>query len=321
MLVFSPDDVERILSYPKLVEVLRASFQSDIIAPLRHHHAIERGERAQAFMLLMPAWSNLSKNNDGYMGIKLANVFPDNGDINKSSVQASYILMNGRTGETLAFIDGATLTTWRTAAASALGADYLARKDASQMVMVGVGAIAPYLIRAHASVRPITHVTIWNRNIDKAAALARKLEATLPMSFSVSDDLESAVREADIVSSATLSTQALILGKWLKPGCHLDLVGAFTAHMRESDDECVRRADLFVDTRQGALNEAGDIVQPIKDNVINASDVLADLFDLTRKTHLGRTSDDAITLFKSTGASLEDLSTAIYLYEHTKESD
>lgn len=321
MHMFSADDVDRILSYPKLVEVLRAGFQSDIIAPLRHHHAIERGERAQAFLLLMPAWSDLRKNNDGYIGVKLANVFPDNGEINKPGVHASYILMNGQTGETLAIIDGATLTTWRTAAASALGADYLARKNASQMVMVGAGAMAPYLIRAHASVRPITHVTIWNRSIDKAVTLAKKLEATLPISFSVSDHLESAVLEADIISSATFSTQPLIHGKWLKPGSHLDLVGAFTPHMRESDDDCVRRAELFVDTRVGALNEGGDIVQPIKDNVINESDVLADLFDLTRNNHLGRTSDDAITLFKSTGASLEDLSAAIYLYEQAKESN
>ncbi|MEM8796846.1 MAG: ornithine cyclodeaminase family protein [Pseudomonadota bacterium] len=316
MRTFTAEDVDRILAYPALVGVLDAAFRDDIEAPLRHHHTIDRGERADGVMLLMPAWSKLAGNDNGYLGVKLVNVYPDNSEIGEPGVQAAYILMNGRTGAPLAMIDGKTLTTWRTAGASALAARYLARPDAAKMVMVGAGAMAPYLIRAHASVRPITQVTIWNRTIENAVGIAERLDPLLPeTAFSVSEDLESAIREADLISCATFSNDPLVKGAWLKPGAHLDLVGAFTPSMRESDDEAVRRSSVFVDTRIGALVEGGDVVLPIKDGVIKKDDVKADLFDLCRSTHPGRASADEITFFKSTGASLEDLAAAIHLYE------
>lgn len=321
MRIISAEDVDTLFSYPALIDVLRDGFRSDVIAPLRHHHAVNRGNKAEAFMLLMPAWHDLSSSDNGYMGVKLVNVFPDNGDIGEPGVYASYVLMAGRTGKPLAMIDGGKLTTWRTAAASALGSDYLARKDASKMVMVGSGAMAPYLIKAHSSVRPIGDVTIWNRNLDKAVALAKSLDGDLPLAFSVTDNLENAVRDADLISCATFSDKPLVHGEWLKAGAHLDLVGAFRPDLRESDDEAVRRADVFVDTRSGALAEGGDVIQPIRDGVISEADVLADLFDLTRGAHPGRTSDNAITLFKSTGASLEDLVAATHLFECIKEPE
>lgn len=315
MRIISAEEVDKILSYPALVEVLREGFRAEVTAPLRHHHPIDRGDKAEGFMLLMPAWSDLKNSDDGYLGVKLINVFPDNGEIGEPGVQASYILMKGRSGAPLAMIDGKKITTWRTAGASALAASYLARNDANKMVMVGAGAMAPYLIRAHASVRPIEEVIIWNRNVDHAVELAKSLEGTSDFVVAVSQDLEAAVRTADLVSCATFSTEPLVKGEWLKPGAHLDLVGAFTPDMRESDDEAIRRADVYVDTRVGALAEGGDVVQPIKNGIISEDDVIGDLFDLTCGDVSGRTSDDAITLFKSTGASLEDLAAAIHVYE------
>lgn len=315
MKIITAEDVDHLLSYPELVEVLREAFRSDITAPLRHHHPIDRGDKAQAMMLLMPAWSDLTKNENGYLGVKLVNVYPDNGEIGEPGVMASYILMRGRTGEPIAIIDGQKLTTWRTAAASALGADYLARPDAESMVMVGAGAMAPYLIKAHASVRPLKQVTIWNRTIDNAVALSKEIDQTTDLAVTVSEDLETAVRQADIISCATFSREPLVRGKWLKAGVHLDLVGAFTPEMRESDDEAVRISDVYVDTRTGALAEGGDVVQPINDGVITEADIKGDLFDLTRGTAKGRQEDDAITLFKSTGASLEDLAAAVSVFE------
>lgn len=184
--------------------------------------------------------------------------------------------------------------------------------------MVGAGALAPYLIKAHASVRSIDHVTIWNHKPERAQTLAKAMgENGLKGTISATDDLETAVREADIVSCATLSTAPIVKGAWLKPGSHLDLVGAFTPKMRESDDEAVRRADVYVDTRDGALAEGGDILQPLENGVISRDDVIADLFDLTAGRHPGRQDDDAITLFKSTGAALEDLAAAIELYKNS----
>ena len=203
------------------------------------------------------------------------------------------------------------LTLRRTACASALAADYLARQDASRLVMVGAGALAPYLIRAHRAVRPIRSVTIWNHNSDKADALAAELKID-GVEIAASANLEAAVGTADIVSCATLSLDPLVMGAWLPAGCHLDLVGAFRPDMRECDDGAVTRARIYVDTREGAIVEGGDIAIPLANGTIKDTDVQGDLFDLTRGLVQGRSKDQEadITLFKSVGTALEDLAAA-----------
>jgi ornithine cyclodeaminase len=179
--------------------------------------------------------------------------------------------------------------------------------------MVGAGALAPFLIRAHAAVRHIKRVALWNRN----KASAERLAATLrdePFTVTVTSDLPAAVEEADIVSCATLTSEPLIDGIWLKTGAHLDLVGGFRPSMREANDAAVTRATLFCDTRAGATKEAGDLADPLARGVIQPSDIAADLFDLTRGTHPGRSSADEITLFKSVGTALEDLAAAMLVW-------
>ncbi len=253
MRVVSAAEVDAALAFPALIEALRGAFRADITVPVRHHHAMERPGAATATHLLMPAWT--SGGGENFIGTKIVNAFPDNGKRGLPSIFGSYLLMSGDTGETLAVMDGTRLTAWRTAAASALAASYLARADASRMVMIGAGALAPMLVRAHASIRPLRHVTLWNHNRARAEALAGQL-GDLGCTIAVTDDLAKAVGEADIVSCATLSHEPLVKGVWLKPGAHLDLVGAYNPAMRESDDDCVRRARLFVDTRGGASRRA-----------------------------------------------------------------
>ena len=185
-------------------------------------------------------------------------------------------------------------------------------------LMIGTGALAPQLIRVHAKVRPIEEVAIWGRRPDQAASLARELSASLPQALArpiavrAVADRRQAVGEADIISCATLSSTPLVEGAWLRPGQHVDLVGAYTPKMRESDDEAVRRARVYVDTRAGALKEGGDIVQPLANGTIAETDVIADLYELARGQRAGRAPGDAtsITLFKSVGAALEDLAAA-----------
>jgi ornithine cyclodeaminase len=232
-------------------------------------------------------------------------------------VEASYILLDGETGRPLAMMDGRAITLWRTAAASALAASYLARKDARRMVMVGAGALSSYLIRAHASVRPIAEVAIWNRDPAKAEAAARTLKMD-GLQITAAADLKTAIANADIVSAATLASEPIIRGAWLKPGAHVDLVGGFTPKMREADDDTMRRASIFVDTHGGALKEAGDLVQPLASGVITQADVRADLFELCRGQHQGRVNDTEITLFKSVGTALEDLVAAALVYASVK---
>ncbi len=313
MRTIGADEVHRRLDYPRLIEALRAMFRDGCEAPVRHHHTIGQPGAPDATLLLMPAWQaggQAEVQSGGHLGVKVATVFPGNADKGLPAVMASYLLVDGATGEPRAMIDGTALTARRTAAASALAATWLAREEAEAMVMVGTGALAPQLIQAHAAARPIRRVAVWGRRPERARAVAETL--SLPgVEIAAAGDLEAAVRDADLVSCATLATEPLVQGAWLKPGAHLDLVGAFTPAMRECDDAAVTRARLFVDTRAGALTEGGDLVQPLARGVIAEADIVADLHELAAGAAEGRRSADEITLFKSVGAALEDLAAAI----------
>jgi ornithine cyclodeaminase len=229
----------------------------------------------------------------------------------------TYLLLDGRSGEPLALMDGPALTARRTAAASALAASYLARPDCERLLMVGTGALAPHLVEAHASVRPIRNVLVWGRDPVKAERLAQRLNRRT-LKVAATDDLQAAVRGAHVICCATLATEPLLRGHWLPLGVHVDLVGGFTPEMREADDEVIRRARVFVDTRDGAMTEAGDIVQPLRSGLLQESDIAGDLFDLARGARAGRRYHDQITLFKSVGAALEDLAAAQLALEHAR---
>jgi ornithine cyclodeaminase/alanine dehydrogenase-like protein (mu-crystallin family) len=303
-------EIDALLDYTSLVNALREAFASEVVAPVRHHHEIAR-PGADAVLILMPAWHAAPS---GYIGVKAVSVFPDNASRAKPSVMGTYLLMAGDSGEPLAAFDGKTLTLWRTAAASALAASYLARTDATRLTMVGAGALAPRIIAAHAAIRPIREVTIWNRTPETARRLAASLDRP-GLSVMATEDLKAAVRGADIVSAATLSAEPLVRGAWLKPGAHVDLVGAYNPLMRESDDEAIRRSRVFVDTRGGALKEAGDIVQALTAGVLRETDMAGDLSDLCDGRVEGRRSTDEITLFKSVGTAIEDLAAAVLVWE------
>lgn len=310
MLQLDPQATRAALDWRALVEALRAMFREGCEMPVRHHHDFAVPGEADGTLLLMPAWVP-----GKYLGVKLATVVPGNGTRGLPAVMASYMLSDAGTGELKALVDGGELTARRTAAASALAADYLARADARHLVIVGTGRLAANLAAAHATVRPLSRITVWGRDAEKARAVAGEISDTLGIFTQAADDLESAVREADIVSAATLSETPLILGEWLPEGCHVDLVGAFKPSMRETDDAAVARARVFVDTRDGALKEGGDIVQALASGALSADDVEGDLYDLTRAaTPVLREASD-ITLFKSVGAALEDLAAAILAYE------
>ncbi|EJN00577.1 ornithine cyclodeaminase family protein [Phyllobacterium sp. YR531] len=317
MKLVSPAEVDSLLNWPDMISAIELAFRQGMIQPVRHHHTVDRPDGAASTLLLMPAWSDfdaLGDSSKGYMGVKIVTVSPDNGAVSKPAVMGVYLLLDGKTGEPRALIDGQRLTLWRTAGASALAARYLARKDASRLVVLGAGALSGFLARAHSAIRPIEEISIWNRTFAGAEKVAAELVAE-GFNAKAIKDKDAAIAEADIITAGTLSTEPLILGKHLKPGAHVDLIGAFTPTMRESDDECIQRARVFVDTKDGALKEGGDIVQPIKAGVVDSSHVIGDLFDLTRGTIKGRQSADEITLFKSVGAALEDLAAGILVYE------
>jgi len=263
-------------------------------------------------LLLMPAWSN-----GEYVGIKTVTVSPYNGQFDLPSIQGTYTLINAKNGLVDCLMDAKALTVKRTAATSALAASYLAKPDAQTLLMVGTGALAPELIKAHSSVRPIKKVTVWSRSIAKAKALIDGL-SHLDLEFAAVESLEEGVKAAEIISVATLSMEPLVLGKWLQPGQHLDLVGAYRPDMRETDDEALKRSSIYID-HPGALKETGDLAIPLAEGVIAQGDIQNKLKGLGEADQLVRKSDEEITLFKSVGHALEDLSAVLYVLKGRRE--
>ena len=295
------EQVHAALDWPSLVEALRVAFVSGATAPVRSSHAVtEAGDR----LLLMPAWDGR-----GGLGVKIVTVFPGNRERGLASVAALYLLMDGTTGHPVALIDGEAMTLRRTGAASALASTRLSRPDSRTLVLVGTGALAPYLAAAHCSVRPIERLLVWGRHADRAGRTAAALAAQGLPAVAI-ESLDEALARADIVSCATTAREPVLRGDAVRPGTHVDLVGAFTPEMRESDDALVARARVFVDTRGGALKEAGDLVQPIASGAFAAERVEGGLEDLCAGRHPGRRSRDEVTLFKSVGTALEDLAAA-----------
>lgn len=303
------------LTWPALIDALNDIFTQEVTSPVRHHHTISVPEEPEATLLLMPAWIE-----GRYLGVKQVSVFPGNNAKGIPGLTSLYTLSCGLTGKMLAQMDGNELTARRTAAASALASRYLSRPDTASMLMVGAGRMGRKLIPAHCSVRPIDQVWVWDRNQDAAKALVDDLNQQSLTAHLVKDcDLPNIAGAVDLISCATMAQQPVILGEWLRSGTHLDLVGSFTPTMREVDDNTMKKAAIFVDTRAGALAETGDLIMPIRDGVISEQDIQAELTELCGARHAGRTalpeSNQAITLFKSVGDSREDLAAAILAYE------
>ncbi|MBT3449992.1 MAG: ornithine cyclodeaminase family protein [Bacteroidetes Order II. Incertae sedis bacterium] len=305
MNIFDERLTQDLLDYPPLIEALDLAFKDDPYIPVRQHLTIPKDAADDATLLLMPAW------NEAYIGVKLATIHPENPENGLPSVHASYLLKSAKTGANLAMLDGAALTRIRTAATSALAAQYLARDHASTLLMIGAGALSLPLIEAHCSVRPIDRIMLWNRGAERGRLLLEKLDSRAELVT----DLDVAVSEADIISCATLSSLPLVRGECVRPGTHVDLVGAYTPSMRESDAQLIEHSSVFVDTRMGATHEAGDLIQVAREGRWTMDQILADLPDLCGGRHPGRQTEDEITVFKSVGASLEDLVAASLAYE------
>ncbi|MGL1932540.1 MAG: ornithine cyclodeaminase family protein [Desulfotalea sp.] len=304
------EEVQKYLPWQDTVESLRKMFKDGCVAPVRHHHAMQHPDQPESTMLLMPAWVP-----GKYVGLKFINVYPNNFAKGVPTINGVYLLMEGETGVPIVNIDAGELTSRRTVAASALAADYLSRKDAKKMLIVGSGRLSRYLGFAYKTIRDIDEIKVWARDPEKSAKIVQ-VYADAGFKASVSTDLQEDAGWADIISCVTPSTEPIIKGAWLKPGCHVDLIGGFKPNMRETDDEVVVKSSVFVDTREGVLAEAGDLLIPMENGVFKREDILAELSQLTNSEHQGRKDDDEITLFKSVGASLEDLAAAITCYEN-----
>lgn len=308
MQIFDAATTRDALPFDRLVPVLQAMFATGCTVPARHVHEIATPDGGHFTSLIMPAWVE-----GRYYGVKTINIAPANAARGLNGLHASYLLYHGITGAPLALLDGDQITARRTAAASALAARWLARTNARHLLVVGAGQVARLLPGAYRAVRPIDRISIWARSVAKAEALAEGLLRNGLPARAVRD-LEAACGEADIVSCATLATEPVVHGAWLRPGSHLDLIGSFTPAMREADDACFAGAALYVDTEE-ALAKSGELLGPMARGVFTAHDVRGTLAALSRGQAGGRKSDDERTVFKAVGSALEDLAAAIEVYE------
>lgn len=310
MLHITKEDMVSALTYERLIPCLREAFTKDYKLPKRHHHQYPNPQEGMdSTLLLMPAWDD-GKN----LGVKVASVNPNNGRHNLPSIQGVYLLFDLPTGVPKAQMDAKTLTAKRTAATSALASSYLSRPDSATLLVIGTGALSPELIRAHTAIRPITNVYVWGRNFSKAQKVASQFEDA-KYSVTAIETIDEQVRQADIVSCATLSPTPLIFGKDLQPGQHFDMIGAYKADMRETDDCFISSVSIFVDSYESASKETGDLAIPLAKSIITMNDLQASLFELCRNQKNGRTNNQQITCFESVGHSLEDLAAASLTYE------
>jgi ornithine cyclodeaminase/alanine dehydrogenase-like protein (mu-crystallin family) len=307
--------VHELLEYKGLVEAIRQAHLGGM--PKMSDRIIYHEPNAEGppdSFIILPAWQP----QEGLL-CKLVTSFP--GNMQKygvSNVNSIYAFVNGQTGVTEAIIDGEAMIFRKTSADSALGADILARADAKTLLMIGAGGLAPYLVRAHRSVRPgLDTVLVWNRSADNAARLVDLL-AREDIGAEQVDDLDAAVARADIISSATMAAAPLLKGALLQPGVHVDLVGSFTPEMREADDAVLTRCDVFVDHRQ-TTERSGEFLGPFERGVISPDDVQADLFELCQGKASGRTSAKQLTLMKNGGGSHIDYFVARYLMQRLRE--
>ena len=241
------------------------------------------------------------------VAVKSATIYPNNPAKGSPMINGAVSLFSDSDGTLEALIDFHLVTKWKTAGDSLLGAKLLARPDSKKILIVGAGTVGRNLRSAYVSAFPDAEFMIWNRTAAGAEAFASEFENTAAFT-----DLQAAVSEADIVTSATMSTEPLIMGDWLKPGQHIDLIGAYRPDMREVDDTALIRSRVFVDSRDTTLDHIGELKKPLSEGVISRDHVLADLYDV-KAGSFKRTSDDEITLFKNGGGAHLDLMTSRYI--------
>ncbi len=307
---FNRQQVAELLPYAELVDALRDAFEEGGEAPLRHSHTIKTGDGADNLLLLMPCWQQ-----GDMLGIKLVMVCPENHKQGLESVSSTYILSDATTGENLALMDGDELTARRTACASALASSYLSNPRSRKMLVMGTGKIAHHLIYAHLSVRDLKEIYIWGRNYGKAETLAEDLSSKLEAKVRPIKNPENCADGCDIISCATMANQPILKGEWLNPNKkqHIDLVGGYTPDMREADNDVISQCNVYVDTYEGTLAEAGDIIRPIEEGIITKNDISAELSEMVT-AGFKVPNPERSTLFKSVGTALEDLAAAKMVY-------
>ena len=310
MILLSDKDVERILSMEECIGVVEEAFRNlglgNAVMPLRTIIPIEEFNGA---VLIMPSYiKGLNA-----LATKIVTFYPDNVRLKLPVVNAYVIVNNPKTGVVEAVIEANHLTAMRTGAVSGVATKYLAREDSRILAIIGCGVQARTQLWAVATVRSIEKVNVYDVDEGRKEEFAREMRRKLQIEVIPTGSAEEAVREADIVVTATTSSSPVISYEWIKPGTHINAIGAFRPDMREIDSKTILNAKVVVDLKEAALKEAGDIIIPIQEGLISVNHIYAELSDLVLKKKPGRTSNSEITVFKSVGLAIQDSSVANHI--------
>jgi len=318
--VLSAEDVARLLPMRDCIQVMRDALASlargRALVPLR---MVMRMPDASGFLGLMPGHIGPDDGRAGALGMKAVSVFPGNARRGIDTHQGAVLLFEEDTGRLSALMDGATITAIRTAAVSGVATDLLARRDAAELAILGAGVQARTHLEAIAAVRPLRRVRVWSRNPQHAADLVKASAARYGASIEAVPTAEAAVRAADVVATVTASPQPVLQRPWVKDGAHINAVGSSIPTTREIDTATMAAVRLFVDRRESALNEAGDLLIPMREGAFTADHIQAELGEVIIGTDLGRQSPDELTLFKSLGLAVEDVASAAFILERARE--
>lgn len=302
MKTLTEDEVKRVLDPARVIAAIEEAFRSrypDTLIPVRTQLPISNG-----ILLLMPCYDRRAHS----LGMKLVTVC-DTAPGGEGKVHATYLVLAPETGQPIAIMSATYLTELRTAATSAVATKFLAREDTRVLGIFGTGRQARAHLHVLRLVRPFDHFLIsgsdQGRSREFAQEMARELGASVESVYS-----RACAAESDVLCTCTTSKVPLFDGHLLRPGTHLNVIGAFQPHTREVDDTTVQRSRLVVDTYEGALVEAGDLIIPLKSHIIDRNHILSDLHQVVSRKRIVRTSAEDITLFKSVGCALEDLVTA-----------
>ena len=315
MKIISAEEVHANLQYPGLVDDLEAAYSKPFNMPPRQVFLLDDKDDNHDAFALLPSW------NDSIIGVKSFTYFPDNPPPDYQSLYSKILLFNRAHGEPLALVDGTSVPFWRTAGISGLATRLLSREDSETLLVLGTGNLSTYSIRANVSVRPIKRVLVWGRTPANAEKVVATMSGELDgIECSVASDLEKACGEADIIVSVTGSHEPLVLGDWVKEGTHTDFIGNHHATKRECDTALVVKSKLYADSRVNCFKEAGEVLVPISEGVIDKDHVVGELTEMCARTCPLRESDSEITMFKSIGMAMSDLVGAGSVYRAVSAS-
>lgn len=316
MLIINRTDVERLLPMAACIEAMadamRAASSGVVAMPLRLFAPLADGSGSLG---LMPG----SALQPPFFGAKVISLRFDNPAKGLPSVQGYVSLFDHDTGTPVALIEGSSITALRTAAASGLATRELARRDARTHGVYGTGVQAVTHIDAVSCVRDIDRVVVWGRDAEKTRRFAAQQSARTQLEVAAAQDPAEAAR-CDVVSTVTAATQPILRGEWLRPGCHLNLVGVHTPEAREADTDAVRRSRVYVDRMESAMNEAGDLLIPLAEGAIGEAHIRGEIGQVLAGAVPGRTADSDITLYKSLGIVAQDLFAAAHVYARALEN-